>query len=96
MSNIPLSQIIIKPLITEKSMAAIDNNSYTFEVHPSANKVQIKQAMKTILDVDATKINLAHVSGKNRIFSRVLGRTKRRKKAIVKIKAGQKIELFES
>jgi large subunit ribosomal protein L23 len=91
-----LSHILIKPIVTEKSMGAVDAGRYTFEVHPEANKSQIKAAVKKFLNVDAVKINVINEKGKFRRFGKTVGRTKDRKKAVVTIKSGQKIELFES
>jgi len=93
---INLSQVLIRPIITEKSMDGSDLGRYTFEVHPDANQTLIKQAFKKFLRVDPVKINISNVKGKARRYGRTSGWTKSWKKAIVTVKPGQKIELFES
>jgi large subunit ribosomal protein L23 len=93
---IDLSSIIIRPLVTEKSMGLSSSSKYVFEVRADANKYQIKKAMKDVLNVDVVKINVLNAPGKSRRFGKTTGRTKAFKKAIVTIKSGQKIELFES
>jgi large subunit ribosomal protein L23 len=93
---IDISRIIIKPIITEKSMRDTALGRYTFEVNPAANSYEIKKAVKEVLKVDAIKVNVINVGGKFRRYGKITGRTKSFKKAIITIKSGQKIELFES
>ncbi len=89
--------IILAPVITEKSMAGTALQQYTFEVHPSASKTQIKSAIREIFKVDVVKINTTNIGGKHKNFARRGVRTSGTqsdwKKAIVTIAAGQKIEL---
>jgi large subunit ribosomal protein L23 len=89
--------VIIAPLITEKSMAATAMHQYAFEVHPHATKTQIRQAIESIFKVTVTKVNTVNVGGKVKNFARRGKRTSGKqpdwKKAIVSIKSGQKIEL---
>jgi len=89
--------VIIAPLITEKSMAGTMNQQYSFEVHPKATKTQIRKAVEEIFGVTVRKVNTVHVGGKFKSFARRGARTEGRmadwKKAIVTIAAGQKIEL---
>ena len=87
--------IIIRPIITEKSMNGIAQNQYTFEVNPKANKTQIKQAIKEIFKVDVAKVNTIRVPGKLKRRGIYVGRTSEWKKAIVTLKPGQRIEFFE-
>lgn len=93
---IDLHDVIIKPLITEKSMGSTATGRYIFEIHPKANKYEIKQALKEVLNVDVLKVNVLYTPGKFRRYGKTTGRTQQVKKAVVTIKAGQKIELFES
>ena len=93
---IDLHNVLIRPIITEKSMSGSDSGTYTFEVHPQANKNQIKKAAQLFLNVDPININTSKVTGKDRRYGKTQGRTKSWKKAIITIKPGQKIELFES
>ncbi len=89
--------IIIAPMITEKSMTATAASQYTFEVNPRASKTQIKHAIHEIFKVDVTKINTTNVLGKTKNFARkgvrTAGKQSDWKKAIVTLKPGQKIEL---
>lgn len=88
--------VIIKPIVSEKSYALIEENSYTFLVHPDANKVQIRQAVEEIWGVKVVKVNTQNRNGK--VKSNRLGRGKRNdtRRAIVKLAEGDKIELFET
>jgi large subunit ribosomal protein L23 len=89
--------IIIAPVITEKSMTGTAFQQYTFEVHTSASKTQIKSAIREIFKVDVVKINTVNVGGKSKNFARRGVRTSGKqsdwKKAIVTLAAGQKIEV---
>jgi len=89
--------IIVAPVITEKSMAGTVFQQYAFKVHSSATKTQIKSAIHEIFKVDVVKINTVNVLGKARNFARRGTRTSGKqsdwKKAIVTLAPGQKIEL---
>ena len=89
--------IIIAPLITEKTMTATTVSQYTFEVHPRATKTQIRHAVEEIFSVSVVKINTTNVAGKVKNFARRGVRTSGKqsdwKKAIVTLAPGQKIEL---
>ncbi|MBV8152173.1 MAG: 50S ribosomal protein L23 [Candidatus Eremiobacteraeota bacterium] len=89
--------VIIAPLITEKSMTGTARQQYTFEVHPRATKTQIRQAIEEIFGVTVRKVNTVQVGGKHKSFARRRVRTEGRqadwKKAIVTLAEGQKIEL---
>jgi large subunit ribosomal protein L23 len=86
--------IIKKPRITEKGTSAAKScNSYIFEVDKTANKLEIKKAIKAIFNKDVDRINIAIVKGKNkRARNGLLRQTSTIKKAYVKLKAGQTIE----
>jgi large subunit ribosomal protein L23 len=88
--------VILRPVVSEKSYALIDENSYTFLVHPDANKVQIRQAVEEIWGVKVLKVNTQNRNGK--VKATRLGRGKRNntRRAIVKLAEGDKIELFET
>ena len=88
--------IIIKPVITEKSMNLQAENKYTFYVDTKANKTEIKNAIEKIFEVDVLKVNTINVKGKMKRVGRYVGRTAEKKKAIVYLKPGQTIKLFES
>ena len=89
--------VIIAPLITEKSMSATIKQQYAFEVHRRATKTQIRQAIHEIFKVDVLKVNTVNVGGKMKNFARrgrrTTGKQSDWKKAIITIKPGQKIEL---
>jgi large subunit ribosomal protein L23 len=89
--------VILAPLITEKSMTATAANQYTFEVHSRATKTQIRHAVEEIFSVNVIKINTTNVAGKVKNFARRGTRTSGKqadwKKAVVTLKPGQKIEL---
>lgn len=91
------SNIIIQPILTEKSARlAAELNQYTFKVRLDATKPEIKKAIKKLFNVDVEWVNTLIVKGKPRGMRWLnRGRTPRWKKAIVKVKNGQKIDIFE-
>ncbi|MBE3519830.1 MAG: 50S ribosomal protein L23 [Firmicutes bacterium] len=93
--NLTVYDIIIRPLVTEKTSADMEKGTYTFEVHPLANKAQIKEAVETIFKVSVDEVRTLNLPGKPRRMGYFAGRTPRRKKAIVKLAPGQRIKGFE-
>ncbi|HQD76701.1 MAG: 50S ribosomal protein L23 [Peptococcaceae bacterium MAG4] len=87
--------VLKKPLITEKSTSLLEDNKYTFEVDPRANKTEIKQAVQTIFKVKVEKVNTIRIKGKTKRVRNIPGKTPDRKKAIVTLRKGDKIEIFE-
>lgn len=87
--------IIKRPVITEHSTALMAENKYTFEVDPRANKYQIKQAIEEIFGVTVVKVNTMRLKGKVRRMGMTEGRQPERKRAIVTLKPGDRIEFFE-
>ena len=88
--------IIIKPIVTEQSMAAMAENKYTFVVSKSANKTEIKKAVEAIFGVNVEKVNTLNYDGKVKRMGRSVGRTASFKKAVVKLTAESKeIEFFQ-
>ncbi|MCH4890485.1 50S ribosomal protein L23 [Acidaminobacter sp. JC074] len=88
--------IIIKPIITEKSMMGMEDNRYTFKVLKDANKTEIKLAIEEAFGVKVAKINTMNVKGKVKRQGRFVGKRADWKKAIVTLTADSKaIELFE-
>ena len=87
--------IIIKPIITEKSTALGESNSYVFKVKSDANKVEIAKAVETLFKVTVVSVNTITVPGKLKRQGRSQGLTPQWKKAIVKLKDGDRIPLFE-
>ena len=86
--------IIVRPIISEKSYRMIEHNRYTFEVAKTATKIEIGKAVEEIFDVSVIKVNTMRVNGKPRRVRAALGKTKDWKKAVVTLKAGDSIELF--
>ena len=89
--------VIIKPIITEDSMARLAEKKYTFEVADGASKVEIKKAVEEIFKVKVEKINTISMKAKNKRVGYHFGKTSEWKKAIVTLTAGSKtIEFFDS
>lgn len=89
--------IIIRPIITEKTMKGNAEKKYTFEVDKNATKIDIKRAVESLFDVDVSKVNTLHVRGQLRRQGRTQGYTKSWKKAVVTLSENSKtIEFFES
>jgi large subunit ribosomal protein L23 len=87
---------IVRPIVTEKSSAAFqDRGEYTFEVHPEANKAAIKQAIESLFGVHVTGVWTSQQRGKTRKVGQSSGLRPRWKKAIVKLRQGDTIEIFE-
>ena len=89
-------EVIVRPLITEKTSAAFqDRGEYTFQVHTTASKPQIRQAIEELFGVKVTDVWTANHRGKEKRMGRSVGRRPNWKKAIVKLRDGDKIEVFE-
>lgn len=93
--------IIIKPILTEKSYAGVANKVYTFKVAKSANKIEIKNAIEELFDVKVERVNTLNVKGKKRTQNtrqgRTVGKTSDYKKAVVKLTDDSKtIAFFDS
>lgn len=86
--------VIFQPVVSEKSYGLLDQNKYTFLVHPDANKTQIKIAIQQIFDVRVLKVNTANREGKRRRTSQGWGKRKDTKRAIVTLAEGDRIEAF--
>ena len=88
--------IIIGPVVSEKSMALMEeNNTYTFEVAKDANKIQIRKAVEDIFNVKVVNVNTMNVRGKKRRMGRNEGKRPDWKKAMVKLAEEDQIEIFE-
>ena len=89
--------VIIKPVISERSMEDAQEKKYTFKVATDANKTEIKHAVEEIFDVEVKKVNIMNVVGKEKRMGRYVGRTAATKKAIVTLTDSSKeIEFFQS
>ncbi len=87
--------ILLRPLITEKTSAMMQDNKYTFKVALGANKVEIRQAVEEIFKVKVVNVNTIRVFGKTKRMGKNIGRRSDYKKAIVKLAEGQTIPIFE-
>jgi len=89
-------RVLEKPLLTEKStVMQAEGNWISFRVNMSANKIQIKKAVESVFGVKVLRVNTAIVRGQWRRFGRNVGQSQNWKKAMVQLKEGDKIELFE-
>ncbi|MBR5239092.1 MAG: 50S ribosomal protein L23 [Clostridia bacterium] len=88
--------IIIAPIISEKSMSMLAEQKYTFKVNANANKIEIKKAIEEIFKVEVDKVTTLNVIGKNKRVGVHAGKKSDWKKAIVKLKGTKTIEFFES
>jgi large subunit ribosomal protein L23 len=89
-----MNEILMRPVITEKSMLEANQGRYTFEVVPGANKHEVKDAVERAFKVQVLQVRVMRVPGKMRRVGRKIGRRPDRRKAIVKLAEGQKIERF--
>ena len=97
MADIKYYDVILKPVITEKSMNAMADKKYTFLVNPLANKSQVKEAVEKMFEgTKVAKVNTMNLDGKTKRRGMVYGKTAKSKKAIVQLTADSKdIEIFE-
>lgn len=90
-----ITDVLKKPVLTEKSLLLQQNeNKYTFDVDLTANKTEVKVAVEKMFDVKVESVNIMNVRPKTKRMGRYVGKTKRRRKAIVKLKEGYSINLF--
>lgn len=88
--------IILEPIISEKSMAMLQDKKYTFKVAKNSNKIEIRKAIEEIFKVEVEKVTTLNVLGKNKRVGVHQGKKADWKKAIVKLKGTKTIEFFES
>lgn len=87
--------VLIRPIITEKSTALMAENRYTFLVPLTVNKVEVRQAVEHVFKVKVEAVNTVRVLGKTKRMGRTQGKRSDYKKAIVKLAPGERIEFFE-
>jgi large subunit ribosomal protein L23 len=89
------SQVVLAPIVSEKSYAASTRGTYTFKVHPDSHKTQIRQAIEELFDVKVTRVNVIKVQPKPKRRGLYRGTRPGWKKAVVQLRAGDTIEIFE-
>ena len=89
------SQVIIRPVVSEKSYVLATADRYTFRVHADAHKTQIKQAIEQLFDVNVVEVRTLSVKSKPKRRGYTSGRTRAWKKAIVQVQSGQSIPIFQ-
>jgi large subunit ribosomal protein L23 len=88
--------VILRPVISEKTYGLLDEGKYTFVVDPRSNKTEIKQAIETIFDVRVTNVNTLNRAGKRKRRGLIVGKRADTKRAIVTLAPGDEIELFDA
>lgn len=86
---------LLKPLITEKASELGTLDKYVFAINPRMNKIDVKKAIRTIYEVDPVKVNILNFSGRKVRYGKTRGKTKRWKKAVVTLKKGDSIKVYE-
>ena len=89
------TQVLLAPVVSEKSYGMIESNKYSFKVHPDAHKTQIRQAVEQTFEVEVVRVNVSKVQSKPKRRGAIRGRKPGWKKAIVQLRPGDSIEIFE-
>ncbi len=89
------SEVLIRPVVSEKSYEQITQNKYTFKVHKDAHKTQVRQAVEELFDVKVVNVNILKVQPKPKRRGTTRGVKPGWKKAVVQLKQGDSIEIFE-
>jgi large subunit ribosomal protein L23 len=89
------NQVLLAPVVSEKSYELIEQRKYAFRVHPDAHKTQVRQAVEELFDVRVQGVNIVKVQPKPKRRGMIRGRKPGWKKAIVQLREGQSIEIFE-
>ena len=84
--------VIVRPVVTEKSNVELGKNIYTFIVNKNATKIDVRNAIEKIYNVKVAKVNTMNVAGKKRQYGRIKGQEADEKKAVIYLKAGQQID----
>jgi len=88
--------VVLRPVVSEKSYSLLDANTYTFVVRPDANKTEIKEAVQAIFSVRVLNVNTLNRKGKRKRTRQVIGVRKSTKRALVTLHPDDKIEIFEA
>ena len=89
------NEVLLAPVVSEKSYAQIEQRKYTFKVHKDAHKTQIRQAVEELFEVKVASVNIVKVQSKPKRRGLIKGRRPGWKKAIVELREGYEIEIFE-
>jgi large subunit ribosomal protein L23 len=89
-----ITDVLKKPVLTEKSLTLQEENKYTFDVDVKANKIEVKQAVEAMFGVKVVSVNIMNVKPKTKRMGQYVGKTNRRRKAIVKLAEGEVINYF--
>jgi large subunit ribosomal protein L23 len=89
------NEVLLAPVVTEKAYAQIDNNKYSFRVHPRAHKTQVRQAVEELFGVKVEQVNILKVQPKPKRRGLHRGVKPGWKKAVVQLRAGDTIEIFQ-
>ncbi len=89
------NQVLLAPIVSEKSYSLIEEDKYTFRIHPQAHRTQVRHAVEELFDVHVQSVNIAYVKAKPKRRGMIRGRRPGWKKAIVQIRAGETIEIFQ-
>ena len=93
--NLVAHDIIIRPVVTEKSSRMMELNKYTFEVHPMANKIEIRKAVEVVFKVKVKSVHTIKGHSKPKRMGAFLGKSRSWKKAIITLAEGEHIQFFE-
>ena len=96
MTELHHRDVLLAPVVSEKTYSLLDENKYTFLVHPEANKTEIKIAVEKIFGVKVTAVNTINRKGKARRTRNGVGKRKDTKRAIVSVAVGQSIDIFSA
>ena len=89
------NEVLLAPVVSEKSYSLISDNKYSFRVHPDAHKTQVRQAVEDLFEVKVERVNIVKVQAKPKRRGMFKGSKPGWKKAIVQLRAGESIEIFE-
>jgi large subunit ribosomal protein L23 len=87
--------VLQRPVLSEKAVSEIVNGRYAFFVHPDASRTQVKDAVERVFKVEVVKVNILNIGGKEKRMGRYVGRTAARRKALVTLAAGQRIQQLD-
>ena len=90
------TQVIIRPIVSEKSFVLAEAGRYTFRVHPDSHKTQIRQAIEELFDVNVVSVHTANVRAKPKRRGLSVGTRRSWKKAIVTVREGERIPIFQA